>query len=97
MNVVSDWFRNAWGDVSGFFRNASATIRAWLKQATVDVKAFLHQMLYHRWVRETLYFTHHFALPGNKGVPLYDVLSYFLVGIFNGGLAQRAKGLAYSF
>lgn len=30
-------------------------------------------------------------------MPLYDVLRFFLVGIFNGDLNQRAKGLAYSF
>ena len=32
-----------------------------------------------------------------RGVPVYDVLRFFLVGIFNGDLNQRAKGLAYSF
>ena len=53
--------------------------------------------LYWRPVRSTLYFMQHFSLPGNKGVPLYDVLRFFLVGIFNGDLSQRAKGLAYSF
>ena len=30
-------------------------------------------------------------------MPIYDVLSFFLVGIFNGSLNLRAKGLAYSF
>ena len=53
--------------------------------------------LYWRPVRSTLYFLQHFSLPGNRGVPLYDVLRFFLVGIFNGDLAKRAKGLAYSF
>ena len=48
-------------------------------------------------MRASLYFLQHVSLPGNKGVPLYDVLRYFLVGIFNGDLTQRAKGLAYSF
>lgn len=54
-------------------------------------------MLYKRWVRSTLYFLKHFTLPGNRGVPVYDVLRYFLVSIFNGTLWQRSKGLAYSF
>lgn len=54
-------------------------------------------MLYKRWVRSTLYFLKHFTLPGNRGVPIYDVLRYFLVSIFNGTLWQRSKGLAYSF
>lgn len=72
-------------------------LKVWLRAMRLKSKTFGRHLMYKRWVRETLYFTHHFALPGNKGVPLYDVLSYFLVGIFNGGLAQRAKGLAYSF
>lgn len=38
-----------------------------------------------------------FSLPGNKGVPIWDVLRFFLVSIFNGDLNQRAKGLSYSF
>lgn len=58
---------------------------------------FGHKALYWRPVRSTLYSLQHFSLPGNKGVPLYDVLRFFLVGIFNGDLNQRAKGLAYSF
>ncbi len=72
-------------------------IKVWLRALRLKAKSMGRHLMYKRWVRETLYFTHHFALPGNKGVPLYDVLSYFLVGIFNGGLTQRAKGLAYSF
>lgn len=55
------------------------------------------KLLYKRWVRSTLYFLQHFSLPGNRGVPLYDVLRYFLVSIFNGDLNQRAKGVAFSF
>lgn len=54
-------------------------------------------LLFKRPVRSTIYFMQHVSLPGNRGVPIYDVLNYFLTGIFNGGLAQRAKGLAYSF
>ena len=48
-------------------------------------------------MRSTLYFLQHFSLAGSKGVPLYDVLRFFLRNIFNGDLNQRAKGLAYSF
>ena len=50
-----------------------------------------------RPVRSTLYFLKNITLPGNRGVPVYDVLRYFLVSIFNGTLWQRSKGLAYSF
>ncbi|MCR4659334.1 MAG: YihY/virulence factor BrkB family protein [Bacteroidales bacterium] len=57
----------------------------------------LRHLLYKRWVRNTLYRLRHVSLPGNKGVPLYDVLSCFLASIFNGQLWQRAKGLSFSF
>ena len=57
----------------------------------------MRRMIYWRPVRSTLYFLQHFSLAGSKGVPLYDVLRFFLRTIFNGDLNQRAKGLAYSF
>lgn len=97
MNVVSAWLRDASHSVGGFFRNAAAEVSAWFKRTVTDVNDFIRSFLYRRWVRETLYFLQHFSLPGNKGVPLYDVLRYFLVSIFNGDINQRAKGLAYSF
>lgn len=73
--------------------NFKAYIRLYLGK----LKQLRRHILYWRPVRSTLYFLQHFALPGNRGVPLYDVLRFFLVGIFNGDLNQRAKGLAYSF
>ena len=57
----------------------------------------MRRMIYWRPVRSTLYFLQHFSLAGSKGVPLYDVLRFFLRTIFNGDLNQRAKGLASSF
>lgn len=71
--------------------------KAYIRLATGRVKHLRRKALYWRPVRSTLYFLQHFSLPGNRGVPLYDVLRYFLVGIFNGDLNQRAKGLSYSF
>ena len=70
-----------------------ARIRLWILQ----IKRLRRKMLYRRPVRSTLYFLQHFSLAGSKGVPLYDVLRFFLRNIFNGDLNQRAKGLAYSF
>ncbi len=72
-------------------------VNAYKRLGTSKLRQLLWHLLYKRQVRSTLYFLQHFALPGNKGVPVYDVLRYFLVGIFNGDLNQRAKGLAYSF
>ncbi len=71
--------------------------RAYIRLYLGKVRHRVRQMLYWRPVRSTLYFLQHFSLPGCKGVPLYDVLRFFLRNIFNGDLNQRAKGLAYSF
>lgn len=69
----------------------------WIRMLRMKGKQLGHHLLYKRAVRQTLYYLKNVPLPLSHGVPIYDVLSYFLVGIFNGGLAQRAKGLAYSF
>ncbi len=49
-----------------------------------------------RPVRLTHYALHNVSLPGNKGVPIYDVTSYLLRGIANGDLWRASKGLAFS-
>ncbi len=74
-----------------------AKSKAYIRLYAGKAKHKGRQMLYRRWVRSTLYFLKNFALPGNRGVPVYDVLRYILVSIFNGTLWQRSKGLAYSF
>lgn len=71
--------------------------KAYIRLAIVKLKRLRKRVLYWRPVRSTLYFLQHFSLPGSRGVPLYDVLRFFLRSIFNGDLNQRAKGLAYSF
>ncbi len=71
--------------------------KAYIRLAQAKGRRLWRKFLYWRPVRSTLYFLQHFSLPGNRGVPLYDVLRFFLVSIFNGDLNQRAKGLAYSF
>ena len=72
-------------------------VKAYIRLAVSKVRQWRRRVLYWRPVRSTLWFLQHFSLPGNRGVPLYDVLRFFLVGIFNGDLNQRAKGVAYSF
>lgn len=57
----------------------------------------LRHMLFKRRVMQSVYFLHHFSLPGSKGVPVWEVLRFFFLGVANGTLWQRAKGLAYSF
>ena len=73
------------------------SLRTYIRLVSVSYVRLRRKVLYWRPMRASLYFLQHVSLPGNKGVPLYDVLRYFLVGIFNGDLTQRAKGLAYSF
>lgn len=72
-------------------------LKVYIRLATSKYRIARRHLLYKRWVRSALYFLQHFSLPGNRGVPLYDVLRFFLVSIFNGDLNQRAKGVAYSF
>lgn len=50
-----------------------------------------------KWVKWHRFAVHNFSIPGNKDVPLYDVASYLMAGIFNGKLWRASKGLAYSF
>ena len=72
-------------------------LKAYIRLTVLRLKSFRRRVLYWRPVRSTLYFLQHFSLAGSKGVPLYDVLRFFLRSIFNGDINQRAKGLAYSF
>ena len=72
-------------------------LKAYIRLYTNMMHHFARHILYRRWVRTLIHKLHTTKLPGKLDVYIYDVLSYFLVGIFNGGLAQRAKGLAYSF
>ena len=72
-------------------------LKAYIRLMLGKIRQLRRRVLYWRPIRSTLYFLQHFSLPGNRGVPLYDVLRFFLVGIFNGDLNQRAKGLTYSF
>ena len=73
------------------------SFKAYIRLTGVKLRHLGRKVLYWRPVRSTLYFLHHFSLPGNRGVPVYDVLRFFLRSIFNGDLNQRAKGLAFSF
>ncbi len=72
-------------------------VKAYVRLAGAKVRRLWRRALYWRPLRSTLYFLQHVTLPGNRGVPLYDVLRFFLVGVFNGSITNRAKGLAYSF
>lgn len=72
-------------------------MKAYVRLFGAKLRQLWRRVLYWRPLRSTLYFLQHVTLPGNRGVPLYDVLRFFLVGVFNGNITNRAKGLAYSF
>ena len=62
-----------------------------------DVKALWQKILASRTVRKVHFLVHNTTLPGNKGVPLYDVVEYLMQGIIDGKLWRAAKGLSFSF
>ena len=73
-------------------------LKVWIRMLRMKGKQLGRHLLYKRKVRKLLYFTYNVPFPGGKGVPIYHVLSYFLVSTLGGGsIPQRAKGLAYSF
>lgn len=73
-------------------------IKVWTRMLRLKTKSYARHLIYKRWVRKALYYTYNVSLPGGKNVPIYHVLSYFLVSTFGGGgIPQRGKALAYSF
>ena len=71
--------------------------KVWIRAAKAWARQKARKLLYKRWVRELLYQLHNISLPGSKGVPIYYILSYFIISSFSSSLTERAKGLAYSF
>ena len=73
-------------------------LKVWIRMLRMKGKKLGRRLLYKRKSRQVLYFMYNVPFPGGKGVPIYHVLSYFLVSSLGGGsIPQRAKGLAYSF
>ena len=59
--------------------------------------AWLHRMLYKRPVRKFLHYIRMVSLPGFNGMPLFDVLNFFIRGLLQDSISNRAKSMAYSF
>ena len=73
-------------------------LKVWIRMLRMKGRKLGRRLLYKRKSRQVLYFMYNVPFPGGKGVPIYHVLSYFLVSSLGGGsIPQRAKGLAYSF
>jgi membrane protein len=58
---------------------------------------YIRKLLYWRPVRNALHVSRLIVLPGFQGVPLFDVLFFFIKGLSKGLLSQRAAALAYHF
>lgn len=72
----------------------------------MKIKAIDVEQLYHTYLRKGLYwrptrtFIHYIrklVLPGFQGVPLFDVLNFFVEGLMKGSITTRAKALSFSF
>ena len=63
----------------------------------MSLSSLVSRLLSFRFVRRLRLWVRNVSLPGNKGVPLYEVGRYLLQGIFNGNLWRASKGLAWSF
>ena len=60
-------------------------------------KKWLRKGLYWRPVRTFLHIIKKLILPGFQGVPLFDVLTFFIRGLLKGSIINRAKALSFSF
>ena len=62
-----------------------------------QISTLTSRLLSLRFLRRLRLWVRNVSLPGNKGVPLYDIGKYLLRGIFNGDLWRASKGLAWTF
>lgn len=61
------------------------------------INQLIQRILHSRTYKWFDYIIHNISLPGNKGVPLYDIITHLLRGIGQGDLWRASKGLAFSF
>lgn len=55
------------------------------------------KLLYKRPVRKFLHLIKQITLPGFQGVPIFDVLEFFIRNLLKESIANRAKAMAFSF
>ncbi|MBO4739052.1 MAG: YihY/virulence factor BrkB family protein [Bacteroidales bacterium] len=55
------------------------------------------KLLSYKWVRKVISWLRKLVLPFFDGVPLFDVLVYFIKGLVKGELSIRAAALSYNF
>lgn len=59
--------------------------------------ALPRKMLFWRPVRKLLHIIRQITLPGFQGVPIFDVLYFFIQNLLKESIANRAKAMAFSF
>ena len=55
------------------------------------------KLLFKRPVRKFLHLIKQITLPGFQGVPIFDVLDFFIRNLLKESIANRAKAMAFSF
>lgn len=55
------------------------------------------RFIYWRPVRTTLHYSRKVVIPGFQGVPIYDVVAFFVRGLKKGFLNQRAAAMSFNF
>ena len=58
---------------------------------------YARKALYWRPTRTFLHYIRKLVLPGFQGVPLFDVLKFFIKSLLRGSIITRAKALSFSF
>lgn len=61
------------------------------------VKKLPRKLLFKRPVRKFLHLIKQITLPGFQGVPIFDVLDFFIRNLLKESIANRAKAMAFSF
>lgn len=72
-----------------------------LKKSKANVVEYVQKLprklLFKRPVRKFLHLIKQITLPGFQGVPIFDVLDFFIRNLLKESIANRAKAMAFSF
>ncbi|MBP5412782.1 MAG: YihY/virulence factor BrkB family protein [Bacteroidales bacterium] len=63
----------------------------------MNTNTILLKLLSYKWVKKVVAWLRKLVLPFFDGVPLFDVLVYFIKGLVKGELSIRAAALSYNF
>jgi len=63
----------------------------------LNIQTIINKILHHRGVLKLQVHLRRIILPGFDGVPILDVLIFFIKGLIKGELSRRASSLSYNF